>query len=763
MKNEDTALYNRYRPESFDDIVGNESTIASIKSILAKKNKSHVFMFTGPYGTGKCVTKDTFIITENGINEIGDYSDNTLGFIKKEIPILSEKGMDITSHFFEEEAKNTIKIKNDLGLTIQGTEEHPILILDKDGCIIFKQLKDIQIGDYTCIKRNNNIFSSDSKEIYYSNFCKKMDKNSILLKNIPKTLNTDLSRLMGYIVANASHSKIFKFSTGNHEIKKDIENILNSIGQKLGKPQNLINYPLGGIHLSNFILKIMELDSFPTARYKTIPKIILNNKKENQINFIRGLFDCDSYCNKGLFIEYSTASSKLANQIQILLLNLGIISIKKPVYKKEYNHTYYKIFIYGDNVDKYIDIIGSIKYPNIQKIKRNTNKDIIPFLKSKLIHLVSVFKKDLNINKGGHFKLNGINNRSTIGYATNSNMKAQVTYSWLKNFKYDIEKMGIVHSALENMKTIIDYYLEDEYYYSKIINKDVIKEPIKVCDFAVPKSHAFFSNGFISHNTTMATVIAKELGCSNFNLMEVDAGSDRSVDDMDRIKETIQFKPMDGNCRVIIINEIQTASSKAMQSLLDTTEKTPKHTYFIFTTTDPHKINKGLMTRSIVFNLTNLTVEELSKIIKRVLIKEKVKISENVIEKIAENADGSARTALTMLEQVIGLKNESDMLEVVERFTVNEKEVIELCRALLNKKSWMEIITILKGIKDEPERVRLAVVGYCDSVLLNPKTPQEKKSGNAQASLIIECFVEKPFYSAGKAMLTNACFQVICG
>ncbi len=139
------------------------------------------------------------------------------------------------------------------------------------------------------------------------------------------------------------------------------------------------------------------------------------------------------------------------------------------------------------------------------------------------------------------------------------------------------------------------------------------------------------------------------------------------------------------------------------------------------------------------------------------------KQAENIIKKISENADGSARTALTMLEQIIGLKNESDMLEVVERFTINEKEVIELCRALLyGKVTWSDITVILKGINDEPERVRLAVLGYCNSVLLNPKSPNEKKSGNAQAALIINCF-SQPFYSAGKTLLTNACYEVICG
>jgi DNA polymerase-3 subunit gamma/tau len=271
-----------------------------------------------------------------------------------------------------------------------------------------------------------------------------------------------------------------------------------------------------------------------------------------------------------------------------------------------------------------------------------------------------------------------------------------------------------------------------------------------------------FDSFYGTGKTTFGYILAKELGCDGFNIIEIDAGSERSVDDADKLKEILKFKPINGKCRVIILDELQSTSSKYQESLLKSMEKTPNHTYFIMCTTDPQKINKGLISRAVRFTLSRLTIEELVKVIKRVLIKEKVKIGENIIEKIAENADGSARTALTMLEQVIGLKSESDMLEVVERFTVNEKEVIELCRALLNKKSWMEIITILKGIKDDAERVRLAVLGYCDSVLLNPKAPNEKKSGNAQAALIINCF-SQPFYSAGKTLLTNACYEVICG
>jgi hypothetical protein len=107
---------------------------------------------------------------------------------------------------------------------------------------------------------------------------------------------------------------------------------------------------------------------------------------------------------------------------------------------------------------------------------------------------------------------------------------------------------------------------------------------------------------------------------------------------------------------------------------------------------------------------------------------------------------------MVFLEQVLEVdENQQDML-VNRLVTEVNAEVIELCRALMNRASWSVIAGILKGLKEEPESVRYAILGYFNSVLLN--------NGNPRAASIIISFSE-PFYNTGKAGLTCACFEAL--
>jgi hypothetical protein len=108
-----------------------------------------------------------------------------------------------------------------------------------------------------------------------------------------------------------------------------------------------------------------------------------------------------------------------------------------------------------------------------------------------------------------------------------------------------------------------------------------------------------------------------------------------------------------------------------------------------------------------------------------------------------------------MLEQIRGVENKEDALEAIRISKVDEKQVIDLCRALIGKQAWPEISKIVKDLAvDDYEKVRRAVLGYCASVLLN-------KASN-QAALVIDCFKE-PFYNTGKAGLVAACYEVVSG
>lgn len=256
--------------------------------------------------------------------------------------------------------------------------------------------------------------------------------------------------------------------------------------------------------------------------------------------------------------------------------------------------------------------------------------------------------------------------------------------------------------------------------------------------------------------TTMARIFAKKLGASKEDTYEIDVGSNRSVDDADSLKKKVRFKPSNGKVKVYIIDEIQIAVRGSYQeSLLKTLEDgAPKFVFFIVCTTDPHKVNLGAKSRSTKFELKKLTTREMTSLLKSILKKEDKEISLSVIKEIAVKSDGVSRDALVMLDQVIDMSDEKKMIEIVESYSTEEDNVLDLCRALLGKKKWEVVVEILNKIKQDPEKVRLAILGYMEKVLRNPKS--NKNDMIIASGIIIE--FEKQFYYGESSLLTNSCY-----
>ncbi len=251
--------------------------------------------------------------------------------------------------------------------------------------------------------------------------------------------------------------------------------------------------------------------------------------------------------------------------------------------------------------------------------------------------------------------------------------------------------------------------------------------------------------------TTLARIIAKELNCQAQDLVEINSSNNRGIDTARDIMSSMKYLPTMGDCRVYIFDEIHQSTKDFQHSMLKALEDTPEHVYFILCTTEPERLLKTIRNRCHSFTVSPLSSNRMIAYLNTICELEKVEVDNDILKLICEQADGSCRQSLILLEQVINLDDE-EQVEFLEKSKTNESEIIDLCRALIAKKKWSIIAKILKGIEQEPEKARYAVLGYCNSVLLN--------NGSADAAYIIECFSE-PFYSSGKAGLTLASYYSI--
>lgn len=256
--------------------------------------------------------------------------------------------------------------------------------------------------------------------------------------------------------------------------------------------------------------------------------------------------------------------------------------------------------------------------------------------------------------------------------------------------------------------------------------------------------------------TTIGRILKSALGCGNADFLEINAADTKGVDTVRDIRRSLNLSPMDGSCRIWMIDECHKLTSDAQNALLKILEDTPDHAYFLLATTDPQKLIKTIHTRANEVKLAALSPAMLTRVLKRVIAAEGLTISEEVVNEIIDAADGSARKALVILGQVGFLDSEEEQVLAVQATSLNKDSAIALARALINPRAdWQEVSRILKEINDEPEAVRYLVLGYSRAVLLGGGKLAPR------AFKVIDIF-SRNFYDSKSAGLAAACWEVVC-
>ncbi|MDX1672492.1 MAG: DNA polymerase III subunit gamma/tau [Balneolaceae bacterium] len=164
--------------------------------------------------------------------------------------------------------------------------------------------------------------------------------------------------------------------------------------------------------------------------------------------------------------------------------------------------------------------------------------------------------------------------------------------------------------------------------------------------------------------TTMARVLARSVNDieadidgeslnQTLNVIEIDAASNNSVDDIRDLRERVRVPPQNGRYKIYIIDEVHMLSKSAFNALLKTLEEPPDHIIFIFATTEPHKVLPTILSRVQRFDFKRIQVDEIVKRLKKVTDEEGVSIDEESLHVIAKKADGALRDALGLLDQAI--------------------------------------------------------------------------------------------------------------
>jgi len=310
---------------------------------------------------------------------------------------------------------------------------------------------------------------------------------------------------------------------------------------------------------------------------------------------------------------------------------------------------------------------------------------------------------------------------------------------------------------MPNGRNLYNKYRPDS--FESIVGNDKTVKTLKIKLSKKTIPNVFLLHGpFGCGKTTIARIIPKELGISDIDVKEFDNGSFRGIDDVRAAERMSKSKPMASPYKVFIFDEFHAITADAKTAILKWLEEPPKHVIAIICTTDPGKLGKGILSRCIKLPVSLLSESDIAGLLKDIAAKEKLKISPKVISRIAAISDGCPREAINALESIEGLSTE-EALDSLENYSENIP-MNKLFQLLLSGKGgWEECSTLLKNVKEEPETVRRAALGYFSAVLNNCKSVNKFSE---RACFLVDAFSDN-FYDSGKAGLIRTCYGIMGG
>ena len=174
--------------------------------------------------------------------------------------------------------------------------------------------------------------------------------------------------------------------------------------------------------------------------------------------------------------------------------------------------------------------------------------------------------------------------------------------------------------------------------------------------------------------TTCARILAKQINQDGiehseedfaFNIFELDAASNNSVDDIRSLIDQVRIPPQIGKYKVYIIDEVHMLSQSAFNAFLKTLEEPPKHTIFILATTEKHKIIPTILSRCQIFDFKRITVKDATEYLKYIAESQGVEAEEEALHIIAQKADGAMRDALSIFDRVVSFSGKKLTRKVV--------------------------------------------------------------------------------------------------
>ena len=691
------ALATKYRPVTFDEILGQKSIIKILKRQLELNQFLNCYLFCGPSGDGKAQPLTSKVYTKYGFKTMGEI---TVGDI-----ILDGCG-------------NETKV---LGVYPQGERDIYKITLS-DGSSF-----EVADNHLNVVYRNN----TDHKQV------EKLTLNTIQLKTmlesdeyknryplfIPvNTLdcwedkNIDIDPyLLGALIGDGSLSnKNMSFSTKDLELINKLNTILDRDFKLSLKHVTQYDYAISSNDKSKYIF---EYDNNVFNSCESMQTYLINKGYPR--------FDSKSIIR----IAQNKASTllkkypELRNSISVKINeNYGVNRLKTLLRNYKLNVTSDKKFI-PDNylysslttrkllLQGLLDTDGTIsKNVTSPFTRKNIGgrifftttsyilKENVAFLCRSLGYIV---RESLSKQKSYIYTYKGIEERRPC--------KQSYTLSIIPKEEDE------VFSLARKRDRLCEHRFEPR---RKIISIEFVRKDLCQCIYVESDEHTYLTDNLtVTHNTTTARAFARYINNNKGEPIEIDGASNNGVDNVKAIIKSANERSVDSEYKIYIIDECHSLTNQAWQAFLKCIEEPPRFTIFIFCTTDPQKIPQTILNRVQRFNFTRLSQDEIKSRLEYVCRCEGFTNYSEAIDFISKIANGGMRDALAYLDKVSAYDTNLSINNVLEALgNYSYETFFELTNALIDGKEDI-IINIIDSFFNEGKDLKLFTEQYLDFCL----------------------------------------------
>ena len=260
----------------------------------------------------------------------------------------------------------------------------------------------------------------------------------------------------------------------------------------------------------------------------------------------------------------------------------------------------------------------------------------------------------------------------------------------------------------------------------ELVGQEAVKKTLLLSFLNSKLSHAYlFVGPRGTGKTSTARILAKMINCegkgasgkgevpcnecstcvsitdgSNMDLIEIDAASNRGIEDIRSLRDKIKLAPSSCKKKVYIIDEVHMLTTEAFSALLKTLEEPPSHVLFILATTESSKIPQTILSRVQRLDFKLATSSELLEALERIVKKEDIDIDQEALKALVKKSDGSFRDGVKLLDQIASIGEKITAGFIEENLKSSQFEsVLSLIQALKNKKAAEGLMNINKQLE----------------------------------------------------------------